>query len=59
LAGVAETHTLVFNDRLDAAVTGLFMALVVLVVLDSVREWYRVLSAKPGGVVAGRMAVTA
>ena len=59
LAGVAETQTLVFNDRLDAAVTGLFMALVVLVVLDSVREWYRVLSAKPGGVVADRMAVTA
>ncbi len=59
LAGVAETRALVFNDRLDAAVTGLFMALVALVVLDSVREWYRVLSAKPGGVVADRMAVTA
>ena len=59
VAKVAETRALIFNDRLDAAVTGLFMALVVLIVLDSLREWYRVLSAGSGGVVTERMVVTA
>ena len=39
---------LIFNDRLDAAVTGVFMVLVVVIVADSVREWYRVLSAGRG-----------
>jgi carbon starvation protein len=47
---VLEARTLIFNDRLDAAVTGLFMALVLLIVADSLREWYRVLSTGPGGV---------
>ena len=42
---ITEIQAQIFNDRLDAAVTGLFMALVVLVVCDSLREWYRVLSA--------------
>jgi carbon starvation protein len=50
-AKLAETHALIFNDRLDAAVTGLFMLLVVLIVFDSLREWHRVLSAGRGGVV--------
>jgi len=57
-AKLAETQTLVFNDRLDAAVTLLFMALVVVVVVDSLREWYRVLSAGQG-VVSERAVVTA
>src|SRR5262249_2122341 len=50
-AKVAETRALIFNDRLDAAVTGLFMALVVVIVIDSLREWYRVLRAGQGGIV--------
>jgi carbon starvation protein len=57
-AKVAETHTLIFNDRLDAAVTGLFMALVVVIVVDSLREWYRVLSAGPG-VISPRLVAPA
>ena len=40
---VRETHALVFNNRLDAAVTALFMALVAIVVLDAARVWWRVL----------------
>ena len=58
-AKLAETQALIFNDRLDAAVTGLFMGLVVVIVVDSLREWYRVLSAGRGGVVAERMTATA
>jgi carbon starvation protein len=40
---VRETHALIFNNRLDAAVTALFMALVAIVVLDAARVWWRVL----------------
>jgi carbon starvation protein len=58
-AKVAETQALIFNDRLDAAVTGLFMVLVLLIVFDSLREWYRILNANRGGLVRERMAVTA
>jgi carbon starvation protein len=58
-AQLAETHALIFNDRLDAAVTGLFMVLVLVIVVDSLREWYRVLSAGRGGVVAEGMTATA
>ena len=45
-AKIAETHALMFNDRLDAAVTALFMGLVLVIVVDAAREWYRVLSAR-------------
>lgn len=40
---IAETQTLIFNDRLDAAITALFMILVLVIVTESVREWFRVL----------------
>ncbi len=40
---IAETQTLIFNDRLDAVITGLFMALVLVIVAESLREWFRVL----------------
>ena len=58
-AKLAETHSLIFNDRLDAAVTGLFMVLVMVIVVDSLREWYRVLNTGRGGVVAEGMTATA
>ncbi len=56
---LAETRALIFNDRLDAALTALFMGLVGLIVVDSLRVWYRVLRARPGGVIPERMAVPA
>jgi carbon starvation protein len=37
---IAETQVLIFNNRLDATVTGLFMLLVALVVLDAARVWW-------------------
>jgi carbon starvation protein len=44
---IASTQILVFNNRLDAAVTGVFMVLVAIVVLDAARVWWRTL--RPGG----------
>jgi carbon starvation protein len=38
-----ETQALVFNARLDAFVTGLFMVLVAVVVLDAARVWWSTL----------------
>ena len=37
---------LIFNDRLDATLAGLFMTAVVLVVLSSMREWALVLRGR-------------
>jgi carbon starvation protein len=45
-ADIARLERLIFNDYLDAAVTGLFMFLVVVVVMDSVRVWLAVLNGK-------------
>jgi carbon starvation protein len=38
-----EVQTMIFNARLDAAITALFMSLVAIVVLDAVRVWWRTL----------------
>jgi carbon starvation protein len=54
---VAETQILIFNNRLDAAVTGLFMVLVAVVVLDAARVWWRTL--RPGGAAPTAEAVRA
>jgi carbon starvation protein len=49
---IAETQALIFNDRLDAAITALFMVLVLVIVAESAREWYRVLSGRKAVPVA-------
>ena len=46
LGQLRETHTLIFNARLDAALTALFMTLVAVVVLDAARVWWNTL--RPG-----------
>jgi carbon starvation protein len=51
LASSGGSARLIFNDRLDAAVTGVLMAMVSLVLLESVLEWTRVLSGKKQAVV--------
>ena len=56
---------LIFNNRLDAAVTGLFMVLVTIVVVDASRVWWRTLRGSGRGIghgperLAGRRAVQA
>ncbi len=37
---VAETQRLIFNDRLDAVVTGVFAALVLVILVESARQWW-------------------
>jgi len=39
-ARMVETQRLVFNDRLDAAVTAVFALLVVVILAESARHWY-------------------
>ena len=43
---VPRSAQLILNDRLDAGVTGVLLVLVALVLLESFREWYRVLSGR-------------
>jgi carbon starvation protein len=43
---VVETQRLLWNDQLNAAVTGLLAALVLLVVVSAAWEWYRLLSGQ-------------
>ncbi len=37
---------MIFNNRLDAVVTGLLVLLVAMIVVESAREWVRVLSGR-------------
>jgi len=39
-AHVAEAHRQMFNDRLDAVVTGVFASLVLLILTDAGRQWW-------------------
>jgi carbon starvation protein len=45
-SGPALNTRLIFNDRLDAVVTGVLIAMVSLVLIDSILEWARVLSGR-------------
>jgi len=40
---IAETQQVILNNRLDAAVTAIFMALVAIIVVDAVRVWWKTL----------------
>ncbi len=53
LAGspLATAPRMIFNDRLDAALALFFMAVVLIVILASAREWWMVLAGKKAPVV--------
>jgi carbon starvation protein len=43
-AKLAETRHVIFNNRLDAGVTGFFALLILLLLAEAASEWYRILS---------------
>jgi carbon starvation protein len=43
---VSDAHRMIFNDYLDAAVAAFFMVSVVVILADSLREWYAVLGGR-------------
>jgi carbon starvation protein len=45
-AKASDVSRLVFNDRLDAVVTGMLLVLIGVILLESAREWWRVLSGR-------------
>jgi carbon starvation protein len=53
LAGSAQPNVgrMIFNDRLDAGVALLFMSIVSLLVLSSIREWWLILSKRKAPVL--------
>ena len=42
-AALGATRAVIFNERLDAVVCGIFLVLVSIIVLDSLRIWYGLL----------------
>jgi carbon starvation protein len=42
-AKIPETRAVIFNERLDAVVCGVFLLLVTIILLDSFRVWYGLL----------------
>ncbi len=45
-AKLAETRHMIFNNRLDAGVTGFFALLILLLLAEAANEWYRILAGK-------------
>ena len=45
-AKIAETQRLIFNQRLDAAVTAVFAAMILVLLLEAVVQWTAVLSKR-------------
>jgi len=43
---LAETRQVIFNNRLDAAVTGFFALLILLLLAEAATEWYRILAGR-------------
>ncbi|PYQ18527.1 MAG: carbon starvation protein A, partial [Acidobacteria bacterium] len=43
---VVQTERLIFNNRLDAAVTALFAGLILFLIAEALYEWYRILSGR-------------
>ena len=47
--GIASTEVaqrFILNDRIDAAVTAFFLIAVIIILADSMKEWYKVVSGR-------------
>src|SRR6059036_2670728 len=43
---IAETQRLIFNQRLDAAVTGVLAAMILVLIVEALVDWYAILSRR-------------
>jgi carbon starvation protein len=43
---IGETHRLIFNQRLDAAVTGVLAAMILVLIVEALAQWYSILSRR-------------
>jgi carbon starvation protein len=43
---IAETHRLIFNLRLDAVVTGVLAAMILVLIVEALGQWYAILSRR-------------
>jgi carbon starvation protein len=43
---IAETHRLIFNQRLDAAVTGILACMILVLIVEALAHWYAILSRR-------------
>ncbi|HXJ16738.1 MAG TPA: carbon starvation protein A, partial [Candidatus Polarisedimenticolia bacterium] len=50
-AQIADTQRLIFNNHLDAAVTAVLAAMVLVLVIEAVSEWIRLLSGRRSAVL--------
>jgi len=48
---VAATQRVIFNNRLDAGVTALFAVLILILLVEALLEWYRILSGRKSPVL--------
>jgi carbon starvation protein len=45
-AKIAETQRLIFNQRLDAAVTGVLACMILVLIVEALLQWYAILSGR-------------
>ncbi len=43
---IAETHRLIFNQRLDAAVTAVLASMILVLIVEALGQWYSILSRR-------------
>jgi hypothetical protein len=43
---IAETHRLIFNQRLDAAVTAVLALMILVLLVEALVQWYAILSRR-------------
>ena len=48
---IAETQRLIFNQRLDAAVTGVLAAMILVLIVEALMHWYSILSRRKAPVL--------
>jgi carbon starvation protein len=46
VASAEAAQRFIFNDRIDAAVAAFFMISVIIIIADSAKEWYKVVSGR-------------